>query len=216
MIKGEEQGASSLPAAVVERFAAAWARRASSGALEPTAVTLATADALGRPSARVVLLKRWDAQGFVIFTNLESRKGVELRENPHAALVFYWPELEEQLRVEGRAEMIEAEASDAYWVTRPRGSQVGAWASTQSRPMREPGELEARVATFTERFDGAPVPRPPHWGGVRIVPSRVEFWRMGASRLHEREVWELADGRWQVRSLFLRASSVWRGVGADE
>ncbi len=191
-----------LPEAVLERFEAGWRRYAASGAAEPTALTLATADALGRPSARVVLLKSFDARGFVIYTNLQSRKGVEMTENPRAALCFFWPELQEQVRVEGEVERVSAEESDAYWVTRPRGSQVGAWASLQSRPMREAGELAARAAAFEERHADGEIPRPPHWGGLRVKPDRVEFWRMGEFRLHERDVWEVASGAWRQVRLF--------------
>ena len=168
-----------------------------------TAMTLATADASGRPSARMVLLKEADARGFVFYTNVESRKGEDLAANPHASLVFHWKTLKRQVRIDGTAERVADEDADAYFATRPRGSQIAAWASDQSRPIASRLELERRMVRYTARFGAGAVPRPPHWTGYRIVPSRIEFWQNRAFRLHERTVYTLAgDGRWEVERLF--------------
>lgn len=168
-----------------------------------TAMTLATADASGRPSARMVLLKEADARGFVFYTNVESRKGEDLAANPHASLVFHWKTLKRQVRIDGTAERVADGDADAYFATRPRGSQIAAWASDQSRPIASRLELERRMVRYTARFGAGAVPRPPHWTGYRIVPSRIEFWQNRAFRLHERTVYTLAgDGRWEVERLF--------------
>jgi pyridoxamine 5'-phosphate oxidase len=165
-----------------------WYDEARRGPAEPpNALVLATVDAEGRPDARVVLLACLDAAGFVWMTNCESRKGRQLVATPEAALVFHWPAQGRQVRARGSVEAVDAVASDAYFARRPRGSQVGAWASDQSRPL--PGgraQLEARVADLTARFDGAAVPRPPHWGGYRLVPWELELWQAGEHRLHTR------------------------------
>lgn len=168
---------------------------------EPTAFSLATVGANGRPSLRVVLLKDVDTRGFVFYTNYESRKGVELLGNPHAALCFHWQPLERQVRVEGSVRPVSSEEADAYFATRPRGSQLGAWASLQSR-VRPPGELEARLAEVDERFAGREVPRPPHWSGFRLAPSRIEFWHNMPSRLHERSVYLREPDGWRVETLY--------------
>ncbi|NNE44649.1 MAG: pyridoxamine 5'-phosphate oxidase [Gemmatimonadetes bacterium] len=190
-----------LPDEVVTRFAAAMDRVRATDLAEPTAVVLATADASGQPSSRTVLLKSVDARGFVFYTNTRSRKGRQLAENPRASLTFYWPPLAEQVQAEGRIEPVAVAEADEYWATRDRGSQVGAWASDQSQPLGAREELEARVAEFDKKFDGAPVPRPPHWSGFRLVPERVEFWKGQASRLHDRELWERDGDRWAKRFL---------------
>lgn len=169
---------------------------------DPTAMTLATADASGRPSARVVLLKHADAEGLVFYTNRTSRKGRELAENPHAALCFMWPSLGEQIRVEGSVVLARDDESDAYFASRARESQLGAWASLQSQPLTSRDELLQRLAEMDARFSGKPIPRPPHWGGYRLVPSRFEFWREGAARIHDRDVYERDGQGWRVTKLF--------------
>lgn len=153
---------------------------------EPEAMCIASVAADGTPSARMVLLKHVDRHGFVFFTNYQSRKGSELAAHPPAALVWRWFALERQVRVGGAAERVSAAQSDAYFATRPRGAQIGAWASPQSQVLATRAELEARVAAVVERFDAGPIPRPPWWGGIRIVPETVEFWQGRASRLHDR------------------------------
>jgi pyridoxamine 5'-phosphate oxidase len=150
------------------------------------AMTLATADADGRPSGRIVLLKQVDARGFVFFTNYESRKGRELAANPHAALVVLWAPLERQVRIAGEVERLDAAASDVYFATRPRGSQIGAWSSEQSRPLERREQLEERWAALEREHAGVDVPRPPHWGGLRVRPRELEFWQGRANRLHDR------------------------------
>jgi pyridoxamine 5'-phosphate oxidase len=168
---------------------------------EPTACALATVGADGQPAVRIVLLKDVDARGFVFYTNYESRKGQELLAHPQAAMCFHWQPLERQVRIEGKVRPVTPEEADAYVATRARGSQLGAWASLQSRPM-ERGDLEARMADVEARFADRPVPRPPHWSGFRLVPSRIEFWHNMPSRLHERTVYlREADG-WRVETLY--------------
>ena len=167
---------------------------------EPNAMTLATVDAAGQPSARIVLLKGVDARGFVFYSNYQSRKGRELAERPRAARLFFWVELERQVRIEGIAERVAASESDAYFAERPRGSQISAWASPQSAPVADRTWLEVQVAAITARFAGA-VARPPHWGGFRVVPSRFEFWQGRESRLHDRLVWSRQGERWAIQRL---------------
>jgi pyridoxamine 5'-phosphate oxidase len=180
----------------IAEFEAAFARAAREAPSDPTAVALATAGRDARPSARMVLLKGVDVRGFVFYTSYESRKGRELEENPHAALCFHWPWIEEQVRVEGRVEVLPAAESDAYFATRPRGSQLGAWASQQSRPLASRFALLRRVAALEARHFARPVPRPPFWGGYLLVPERVEFWQSRASRLHERRCWTRGENGW--------------------
>ena len=183
-----------------------WMERARAGSLpEPTAMALATADAAGHPSVRMVLLKGFDERGFVFYTNLESRKSREMAANPFAALCFHWTALELQVRIEGRVEPVTAEEADAYYASRPRGSRVGAWASDQSRPLESYERLVERVREIEEKYDGAEIPRPPFWSGFRVVPERIEFWRGRPSRLHEREVFTREPGdppRWRTELLF--------------
>ena len=168
----------------------------------PNAMTLATADAQGRPSARMVLLKGVDARGFVFYTNLSSRKGRELAENPHAALVFYWKSLTRQVRVEGAIEAVSGAEADDYFASRPRLSQLGAWASKQSTPLEGRFELEKRVAKYTAKFNVGAIPRPEFWSGFRLVPERIEFWKEEAFRLHDRSLYSRADGVWRMEKLF--------------
>ena len=169
---------------------------------EPTAMTLATATPDGRPSARVVLLKGFDERGFVFYTNYEGRKSKELEANPCCALVFYWGELERQVRVEGRAGRIPDGQSDAYFAVRPRGSQLGAWASEQSRPVRDRGALEQSMRELEVEYEGREVPRPPFWGGYRVEPETKEFWQGRENRLHDRLRYRrLRDGGWRRERL---------------
>jgi pyridoxamine 5'-phosphate oxidase len=169
---------------------------------EPTAMTLATVGRDGQPSARLVLLKSVDERGFVFYTNLRSRKGRDLAANPRAALTVHWQPLEVQVRIEGIAHQVADAEADAYFATRARGSQIGAWASDQSETLTADGELDARVAELEQRFAGRQVPRPPHWSGYRVVPVRIEFWRNRPSRLHERRLFERDGGLWRERLLF--------------
>jgi pyridoxamine 5'-phosphate oxidase len=170
--------------------------------VDTTPVALATADARGRPSVRMVLLRGVDARGFVFHTNYKSRKGKELEANPYAALCFHWPALEQQIRVEGRAERLPADESDEYFAGRPRGSQIGAWASDQSQVMASPAILQQHVRDAEKRFDGGPVPRPSHWGGFLVRPARIEFWYGGTSRLHDRILYSRQEDGWIVERLF--------------
>ncbi|HEX7046685.1 MAG TPA: pyridoxamine 5'-phosphate oxidase [Gammaproteobacteria bacterium] len=167
---------------------------------EPTAMTLATADAAGRPSARIVLLKEYGAEGFVFFTNYGSRKSAELEANPHAALLFWWPAAGRQVRVEGRIEKISPAKSDAYFATRPRRSQIGAWASEQSRVIPDRATLDARFQRFEQEFP-ADVSRPPHWGGYRVIPESIEFWQNHIDRLHDRLRYRQVDNGWIIERL---------------
>lgn len=169
---------------------------------EPTAMMLATVGDDGCPSLRVVLLKAVDERGFVFYTNFESRKGRELLAHPQSALCFHWQPLERQVRIEGDAEPVSPEEADAYFASRARLSQIGAWASRQSRPLASDAELDERVHEMEERFAGGAVPRPPHWSGFRVVPRRIEFWRNRAFRLHERLVYEREEGSWRVTRLY--------------
>jgi pyridoxamine 5'-phosphate oxidase len=169
---------------------------------DPTAMALATADSRGVPSVRMVLLKEADARGFVFYTNVESRKGGELAANPRAALVFHWPAITRQVRVDGQVEQVSAAEADAYFATRARGSQIGAWASDQSRPLEGRFALERRVASFAARFGIGTIPRPQYWTGYRVVPGSIEFWRQQAFRLHDR-VRYVRDGTgWTVERLY--------------
>lgn len=171
------------------------------GVAEPSAMALATVDAHGRPSARMVLLRGLDRRGLRFFTSYDSRKGHDLAQSPHAATVFYWPVLARQVRVEGRVETLGADESDEYFASRPRGHQLAAWASEQSEPIGARETLEQRFAHFDERFAGEDVPRPHSWGGYLIVPARFEFWEAQPNRMHDRFEYERAAGGWTCRRL---------------
>jgi pyridoxamine 5'-phosphate oxidase len=169
---------------------------------DPNAVALATVGRDGHPSVRMVLLKSVDSQGFVFFTNLESRKGRQLDENAHAALCFHWKSLRRQVRVEGAVTPVTTEEADAYFASRPRDSQIGAWASSQSRPLEGRFELEKRVAQFAIKFGLGRIERPAHWSGFRVAPERIEFWEEKPFRLHDRLVYHRQDGGWATERLY--------------
>lgn len=169
---------------------------------EPTAMCLATADAKGIPSARMVLLKEVDARGFVFYTNFESHKGRDLLENPNAALVFYWMPMGRQVRVEGKVEKVSDAEADAYFKSRPRDSRIGAWASKQSRPLKNMAELVEAVAREGLRFGIGDIPRPDYWSGFRVAPSVIEFWQDKPFRLHEREVFTRSGEGWEITRLY--------------
>jgi pyridoxamine 5'-phosphate oxidase len=175
-----------------------------SGDPEPTAMSVATCGDDGRVSARVVLLKAFDERGFVFYTNFSSRKGRELEHNPQAALLFHWKTIRNQIqvRVEGRVEPVSPAEADKYFGSRPRMSQIGAWASEQSETLPHRDQFDQRVAEFEQKFQNGPVPRPPHWSGFRVVPDRIEFWYGAEFRLHERQCYELVDGQWGRRMLY--------------
>jgi pyridoxamine 5'-phosphate oxidase len=169
---------------------------------EPTAFALATAAENGQPSIRMLLLKDVDRSGFVFYTNLESRKGRELAANRRAAMNFHWSPMDRQVRVEGRVMQVSDMEANAYFATRQRGSQIGAWASRQSRPLERATDLDARVAEFERKFEGQDVPRPPFWSGFRLEPSSIEFWRGKPNRLHERQLYVREGDGWRVQLLY--------------
>jgi pyridoxamine 5'-phosphate oxidase len=178
---------------------------AEAAAVEPNdhnAVALATADGAGRPSVRMVLLKGHDARGFVFFTNLDSRKGGDLEENPRAALLFHWKSLRRQVRIEGAVERVSEAEADAYFATRSRDSQLGAWASDQSRPLDSRATFEGRYEEVRARYAGGDVPRPPRWSGFRVVPERIEFWTDREHRLHERRLFVRSGEGWSEGLLY--------------
>jgi pyridoxamine 5'-phosphate oxidase len=180
----------------IARFRRWYAAAQRTRLTQPDAMVLATASADGRPAARMVLLKAVDPRGFVFYTNAQSRKGHELAENPRAALVFHWEPLGRQVRVEGTVEPVSAAESDAYWLTRPRASQLAALASAQSEPVATRTELLARWRALDRRYRNAPVPRPPHWIGYRLLPTAIEFWAHRDHRLHDRELFTRTRRGW--------------------
>jgi pyridoxamine 5'-phosphate oxidase len=169
---------------------------------DSNAMALATADGEGRPAVRMVLLKGHGPEGFVFYTNRESRKAADIAANPQAALLFHWKSLRRQIRIEGALTLATDAESDAYFASRHRDSQLGAWASDQSRPLDDRSTFEARFAEVQARFEGGPVPRPPHWGGYRLTPDRIEFWQDREHRLHERRLFVRAGGGWNEGLLY--------------
>lgn len=188
--------------AMLTRFREGFERAQAAQVPEPTAMTLATVDDRGRPSARTVLLKDADTGGFVFYTNLNSRKGQQLAGNPAVSLVFWWRETAEQVLVDGSVEPVSVVEADAYFASRPRGSQIGAWASLQSQTLDSRQALVERVAEIEARYQGREVPRPEHWSGFRVRPHRVEFWYGREYRLHERVCYQLEGDHWQDSLLY--------------
>jgi pyridoxamine 5'-phosphate oxidase len=198
-------GAAPLDPNPIRRFRSVFEQVVRAGVAEPTAMSLATASADGAPSVRMVLLKEVDERGFVFYTNLESRKARELAENPRAALCFFWQPIEVQVRVEGHVHRVGDAEADAYFAGRPRGSQIGAWASRQSHPLPHRRELEERIREVEQRYAGAEIPRPPFWSGFRVVPERIEFWLGRPDRLHERDLYRHdpdAPTGWRLERLY--------------
>ncbi|HYS70442.1 MAG TPA: pyridoxamine 5'-phosphate oxidase [Gemmatimonadaceae bacterium] len=194
-----------IPPDPIERFRGVYARAKKidrSIIPEPNAMTLGTIEKGGQPSVRVVLLKGFDERGFVFYTNYEGRKGRELLAHPKSALCFYWPPLGIQVRIEGAVTKVADEEADAYFATRERASQIGAWASKQSRPMESPTALDDRVAEYKKRFAGREVPRPDFWSGFRVSAERIEFWKNKPNRLHERHLYTRDGNGWRVETLY--------------
>jgi pyridoxamine 5'-phosphate oxidase len=189
-------------AAPFELFAAWFAEAKAAEPVDPNAMTVATCTPGAVPSARIVLLKDWDARGFVFYTNKQGRKGGELAANPQAALLFHWKSLARQVRIEGPVEHVTEAEADAYYNSRARVSRIGAWASDQSRPLDSRAELERRVADYEARYPGEAIPRPPYWSGYRVIPKRIEFWQDMPFRLHDRNVFTRTADSWTRGKLF--------------
>ncbi|MDX1941577.1 MAG: pyridoxamine 5'-phosphate oxidase [Saprospiraceae bacterium] len=194
---------SDVKAHPVDQFEKWFQEALNAGVPEPNAMTLATCTSEGRPSARIVLLKSFDEQGFSFYTNYNSRKGQDFTQNPYAALVFWWVELERQVRIEGRVEKVLPEQSIEYFQSRPKGSQIGAWASPQSQVIADRAELEQKVAALQEQYEKSEVlPRPEHWGGYLVRPDLLEFWQGRSNRLHDRIQYRLQeDKNWKIERL---------------
>lgn len=186
----------------IEVFAEWFVEAKKIGLKEPTAAVVATSNKDSIPSARVLLLKHFDDKGFCFFTNLTSRKGKEVNENPKAAICFFWDELLRQVRIEGDVEQVSQKEADDYFALRERGSQIGAWASKQSYVMEQPEDLVNRVKEITEQFEGQVIPRPPFWSGIRVVPKTMEFWQSGEFRLNTRILYTKQPGGWDVQRLY--------------
>ena len=202
MTKQPEKITDPLYQEALTRFAEAFERAKRCGLQEPTAMTLATADRAARPSARTVLLKDFDGAGFTFYTNIGSRKGRDLMSNRRAALCFFWQPLQEQVQIDGPVTIVDDSEADTYWASRARESQIGGWASLQSRPLENRAELEDRVKELSKKYASGAIPRPPHWNGFRVAPERIEFWKMRPHRLHERTVYEKDARGWKKGLLY--------------
>lgn len=185
-----------------EQFRIWFDQALAAGLPEPNAMTISTVTSDGKPSARMVLLKDYDERGFVFYTNYESHKGQQLLQNPWGAITFWWAELERQVRIEGRVEQVSAIESDEYFHSRPRGSQLGAWVSAQSQVIDSREVLEDRLQQLEQEYKNKEIPRPPHWGGFRVIPTAIEFWQGRPSRLHDRLLYQFSeDGTWKIQRL---------------
>ena len=184
-----------------EQFKLWFEQAVAADILEPNAMTVATVTDEGKPSARIVLLKDFDDRGFVFYTNYNSQKGVELQKCPHAALVFLWGDLERQVRIEGKIEFVSESEATGYFHSRPASSQLGAWASDQSTVIADRSILEQKLQQLEVEYQDRQIPKPPHWGGVRVVPQEIEFWQGRPSRLHDRLRYQLVEGQWQIDRL---------------